>query len=217
MSKSCPGRVLTAARMLPNFQAFLGSFWDTVCRPCPGPTGTQPNFQAFLGNFWDTVCRPHLGRVLVMAGTQHRIVAVAGTQVNSQALSGTRCAGHVRDASTFSGISMQFLGQARSQAFWAVTGVQCVGHVRDTSGLRTQLDFQAMSRTWRGRSPIFRHFYAVSGTRCAGYIRDASWPWQGRRLIFRHTKAEWYAGHVRDAGTRRHIFMHMKAAWDAGT
>ncbi|CAA2960450.1 Hypothetical predicted protein, partial [Olea europaea subsp. europaea] len=30
---------------------------------------------------------------------------------------------------------------------------------------------------------------------------DTSWSLRGRRLIFRHTKVAWCAGHVRDVGT----------------
>ncbi|CAA3000085.1 Hypothetical predicted protein [Olea europaea subsp. europaea] len=34
--RPCPGCIMAKAGTEPNFQAILGSFMDTVCRPCPG-------------------------------------------------------------------------------------------------------------------------------------------------------------------------------------
>ncbi|CAA3000160.1 Hypothetical predicted protein [Olea europaea subsp. europaea] len=53
----CPGRGHVQATA-----SISGQFLGTICRPCRGwvlvPARTQPDFQAFLGSFWDTVCRP---------------------------------------------------------------------------------------------------------------------------------------------------------------
>ncbi|CAA2984915.1 Hypothetical predicted protein [Olea europaea subsp. europaea] len=58
----CPGRVLAAIGMQPNFQAFVGSLWARPCSRCVmAKVGTEPDFQAILGSFVDTVCRLHPG------------------------------------------------------------------------------------------------------------------------------------------------------------
>ncbi|CAA3023156.1 Hypothetical predicted protein [Olea europaea subsp. europaea] len=79
--------VRDSSGLRPDFQAFIGSFWDMVCWCCPGrgslwaqcagqvrdaswPWQRQPDFQAFLGNSWDSVWRPSLGCVMAMAGMQ---------------------------------------------------------------------------------------------------------------------------------------------------
>ncbi|CAA2998213.1 Hypothetical predicted protein, partial [Olea europaea subsp. europaea] len=36
ISRQCPGCIVAIAGIQPDFQAFVGSFWDTVSNPCPG-------------------------------------------------------------------------------------------------------------------------------------------------------------------------------------
>ncbi|CAA3016166.1 Hypothetical predicted protein, partial [Olea europaea subsp. europaea] len=52
--RSCPGRILVVIEKQPDFQAFLGNFYDTVCRPCPLRGGEAALFNdisnQFLGN-----------------------------------------------------------------------------------------------------------------------------------------------------------------------
>ncbi|CAA2965976.1 Phosphate transporter PHO1 homolog 3 [Olea europaea subsp. europaea] len=102
----------------------LGSFWDTVCKSCPGrilvAKEKQPDFQAFLGNFYDMVCRP-----CPLCGGE----VVCG--YNVQAMSGM-CPGRDRDAARFLGFSRQFFGTR--------------------AATRTQPDFQAfLGIVWRAK------------------------------------------------------------------
>ncbi|CAA2954917.1 Hypothetical predicted protein [Olea europaea subsp. europaea] len=96
MSGSVVAKVGTEA----DFKAILGSFMDTVCKPCPGCgrdasrlsghfreaswPRTQFDFQAFLGNFWAR-CAGHV-----------RTHACSQT---FWAVFGTRCVGQIRDKS----------------------------------------------------------------------------------------------------------------------
>ncbi|CAA3009668.1 Hypothetical predicted protein [Olea europaea subsp. europaea] len=226
--------VRATAGIQPDFQALVGSFWDTVCRPCPGcgyvrdasmpgrdaasifmqlvdmvccprlrrilaVTETQPDFQAFLGNFWDVALRPshyrnasgpRQGRNLIFRHfwlvfghdvqgafrmppsrgisrqfQEHGVQAMFGTSLDRG-----------RDAVWFSGISRQFLGHS-VQAMSRMLGTHpdfhvflcnildtvyrsCQGHVRTTAGM--ELDFQVIPSSFWGW--------------CAGHVRDASWP-----------------------------------------
>ncbi|CAA3008305.1 Hypothetical predicted protein [Olea europaea subsp. europaea] len=148
ISRQCPGRVGTAARMQPDFQAFLGSFWDTMCKPCLGrvlaAVGTQLDFLAFLNNFWDFMCRP----------CPRHVMATTGMETDFQAffaVSGTRCAGHLQDATgtypNFQAVfgthraaaGMQSNFQTFLGSFWDTVCMPCSGHVLAAAG--TQLDF----------------------------------------------------------------------------
>ncbi|CAA2955325.1 Hypothetical predicted protein [Olea europaea subsp. europaea] len=86
-ARPCLGRVMAKAGTEPDFQAILGSFMDTVCKPCPGcgrdVSRLSGIFRQFLehdvqamfgmrlvrdrdatwfsGSFWNTACRPYLG------------------------------------------------------------------------------------------------------------------------------------------------------------
>ncbi|CAA3008306.1 Hypothetical predicted protein [Olea europaea subsp. europaea] len=61
------GMLPVAAGMQPDFQSFLGSFWVTVSRPCPG---CYKDFHVFLCIFLDTVCRQCSGGIGATAGMQ---------------------------------------------------------------------------------------------------------------------------------------------------
>ncbi|CAA2966814.1 Hypothetical predicted protein [Olea europaea subsp. europaea] len=71
ISKTCSYR----GREQPDFQAFLGIFWDSMSRPCQGrvmaTVGMEPDFQAILGSFWDTASKacPGCSHVQDTAGT----------------------------------------------------------------------------------------------------------------------------------------------------
>ncbi|CAA3000083.1 Hypothetical predicted protein [Olea europaea subsp. europaea] len=117
--RSCLGCVLAMAGIWPDFKSFLGSFWDTVCRLCPGSDRDAVGFQAFLGSCWNMAYRPYSGYVLGMAEMQPNFQAFLGSLW-------ARCIGHVQDAAILSGIS----------------GTRCTGHVRAMAG--TQVDFQAV-------------------------------------------------------------------------
>ncbi|CAA2955351.1 Hypothetical predicted protein [Olea europaea subsp. europaea] len=121
-SRPCPGLVLATTgckqifrhtkatrcadqdtvAMQPDFQAFLGDFWDMMCRPYPGcvlaTAGMQPDFQAFLGSLW-AWCAGHVRNASWL-----------------RQFSGMRCVDHVWDAFMHAtkafGISRQFLGMA---------------------------------------------------------------------------------------------------------
>ncbi|CAA3000141.1 Hypothetical predicted protein [Olea europaea subsp. europaea] len=177
----------------PDFEVFLGYFWNIVCRQCSGcvwaTARMQSGFQAFLGSFWDTVCRPcpgyyrdtswfscisrqflgHDEQDLECRPCSGPVMATVGTEPNFQAI-----LGHVRDASwPRQGWSLIF------RQFWAVSRTRCAGHVQDAT------DASKLSG-------IFRKFLehgvqAMSGTRLDhGLVRDASWLRQGHSLIFRH-------------------------------
>ncbi|CAA2988013.1 Hypothetical predicted protein [Olea europaea subsp. europaea] len=108
-----PERVWTATETLPNFQAYLGSFWDMVWRPCPG--------RGMDAAWFSGISRQFLGHGRVLVGT--------GTQPDFQAVSSTRCVGHVQDAA---GTKLDF------QAFLGVFGTRSTfgtrpGHGRDAS------------------------------------------------------------------------------------
>ncbi|CAA3016151.1 Hypothetical predicted protein [Olea europaea subsp. europaea] len=113
LCQRCLGYVLGTTGMQPDFQAFLRSFWDIVCRPYPGRrtqpdffdisrkllghgeqdmSRTQLDFQAFLYSFWDTMCKPCSGCVHATASMQPDFQAFLGSFL-------AWCAGHVRDAS----------------------------------------------------------------------------------------------------------------------
>ncbi|CAA2955400.1 Hypothetical predicted protein [Olea europaea subsp. europaea] len=185
----------------------VGSFWDTVCRLCPGCDRDAVGFQAFLGRFGaflgsfdDTTCRPHSGHVLATTGMQPDFQAFLGNLW-------ARCVGHVQDVAILSGISGQFRDSVyrpcprcvRAMAgtqvdfqpflgsFWARCRL-CPGCVLTVIG--TQPDFEAFQGDFWGmvcrQCPGHVWAAAVSGTRCAGHERDASGPQQGCCLIFRH-------------------------------
>ncbi|CAA3001835.1 ---NA--- [Olea europaea subsp. europaea] len=177
----CAGHVQDAIATQLDFLAFLGRVWHTVCRPCPGcvlaMVGTKVDFKAHKGS---TVCKPCQGCRYTKAyfhahegstGCGHMKIAPSPI--------------HVKGASTF----RQYI-------------VHTDAHRRHTRHLQAH-DVQAMS----GMRTCFQAFVgnfedkAVYGTRCIGHIQDASWSLRGRRLIFRHTKVAWCAGHVMDVGT----------------
>ncbi|CAA2986362.1 Hypothetical predicted protein [Olea europaea subsp. europaea] len=163
------------------------------------------------------------------------------------------CAGHVRDAARFLGISWQFLGLSVQAMF----GTRCASHpnfhvfldnfldtvCRQCPGLvgaavGIQHDFQVLLGEQfldmvfrpcpgRGNSGKFLgtmyrarsgRVLAVVGTQpdfqaFIGHVRDASWPWQGRSLIFRqllehgvHAVFGTRLGHGRDAAWFPRIF-----------
>ncbi|CAA2938745.1 Hypothetical predicted protein [Olea europaea subsp. europaea] len=127
----CVGHVQDAVGMHPDFQVFLGGFWNTVCRQCLGHVwvvaGMQPGFQAFLGSFSDMVCKPCLGccrdtslfsrPVEDAAGTQPDFLTFIGSFLEHcvQAMTGTRPA--------TAGMQPDF--QAFLGSFWAL----CASHV----------------------------------------------------------------------------------------
>ncbi|CAA2984918.1 Hypothetical predicted protein [Olea europaea subsp. europaea] len=149
------------AGMQPDFSTFLGSFWDTMCKPqlrhIWALSGTQLDFQAFVGSFLGTVCRPCPRRVLVAVGRNPNFQAFVGSLW-------ARCAGHVRDA------SWPRLGRGQIfRHFLAISGTQCAGCVWDASW------------PWQGRvlaavgiHPDFQAFAGVLWARCAGHIREMS-------------------------------------------
>ncbi|CAA2966817.1 Hypothetical predicted protein [Olea europaea subsp. europaea] len=162
--RSCPGRILVAMEKQPDFQAFLGNFYDTVVcghdvqamsRICPGRDRDAARFLGFFRQF--------LGQ-----GEQ---VAIR-MQPDFQAF-----LGHVWDTSwPRQGLNLIF------RHFWAQCGGyvwarsaslvrDSFGHVEDAVG--TQPDFQAF---------LGRH------TKVAWYpshVKDAG----TRRHIFMHMKA----------------------------
>ncbi|CAA3000149.1 Hypothetical predicted protein [Olea europaea subsp. europaea] len=196
---------------LPDSQAFLGSFWVTVCRLCPRRgrdtslfsglsrpyRGMRHDFQAFLGSFWGTVCRPCPGCILATVGTQVNFQALEGRTV----VSGTRCAGLVQDAigmqpdfhaflGSFTGMTLSGCLQATVgaqpdfQAFLDNFWVQCAGQVVSGTQCAGHVQDAVVMQ------PDFQAFLssfigtAVSGTRCAGHVRDASWLRTGKQPIF---------------------------------
>ncbi|CAA2995976.1 Hypothetical predicted protein [Olea europaea subsp. europaea] len=123
--------------MYPDFQAFLDSFWDIVCRPCPGRVLARPCpgrsliFKYFkivsgsrcAGHVQDTF-EPWRGWSLIF----RHFKAIFGHSV--QAMSGTRPdRGHVRDVSwPRQGRRLIF------RHFFAISGSRCAGHLQDTTG-----------------------------------------------------------------------------------
>ncbi|CAA2986365.1 Hypothetical predicted protein [Olea europaea subsp. europaea] len=125
-----------------DFKAILGSFMDTVCKPCPGygkDTSRLPGIfrkfleldvQAmfgmrlvhdkdatwFLGSFRDTMCQIR-DKSWPWKGRSlifRHFSTVFGHHV--QAMSGTH-PGHDRDVTSFSGISRQFLAHGVQAMF----------------------------------------------------------------------------------------------------
>ncbi|CAA2995987.1 Hypothetical predicted protein [Olea europaea subsp. europaea] len=92
----CASHVKDALGKQPDFQAFLGSFWDMMCRPCPvhvqAMTGMWPDFSGIFGQFQGTVCRPFSGRFLAIVGTQPMFQAFLSSFWD-MAMSGT-CLSH---------------------------------------------------------------------------------------------------------------------------
>ncbi|CAA2965977.1 Cell division cycle 20.5, cofactor of APC complex [Olea europaea subsp. europaea] len=112
------GHVQDVAWSQPDFLASQCSFWDKVCRPCPGcvkaTTGQQPDFQAF----WEV--------------SGHGVQGMSGQSV--QALFGSHPGrGHVQDVSRpRQGRSLTY------RNFWTVSrqGVQsCSGRAQAVSFL----------------------------------------------------------------------------------
>ncbi|CAA2955343.1 Hypothetical predicted protein [Olea europaea subsp. europaea] len=99
-----PPNFSTFVGIHPDFQAFLGNFWDSMCKPCPGrvmaTVGMEPNFQVILGSFMDTVCKPcpRCGRDASRLSSIFRRFL----EHDVQAMFGTRLV-HDRDAAWFSG------------------------------------------------------------------------------------------------------------------
>ncbi|CAA2954913.1 Hypothetical predicted protein [Olea europaea subsp. europaea] len=153
----CIGHVQDASwpEMQPDFQAFLGNFWDLVCRPSPGrvmaTAETHSNFQAFLGRFWVIgfsvwgICRQFVGTTY--RPCPGRVLAATGTQPDFHA----------------------FLGK-----FWDSVCSPCPGRIMATAG--TKLDFKAiLGSLWdtvcRPCPGYDRD--AISGTRCASHVQNA--------------------------------------------
>ncbi|CAA2955405.1 Hypothetical predicted protein [Olea europaea subsp. europaea] len=179
--------------------------------------GMQPDFQTFLGNFWDTAMtgkRPGHGRDVMSRTRQgqslivRHFLAIFGTRCASHVrdalwsrqgrslifrqfwvVSGTPCAGHVQDAI---GTYPDF------QVFLGISGIRCAGHVQLAAG--THLDFQVFLRNFldtvyrqcsgrvgatAGMQPDFQAFVGsfwdtvcrpCSGRgRDADHVQDASW------------------------------------------
>ncbi|CAA3000148.1 Hypothetical predicted protein [Olea europaea subsp. europaea] len=143
-----------------------------------------------------------------------KFVGTQATRRHSQAPSGTRCAGHVRDAGTFLGISRQFLGQG----VHAMSGTQACFRAFLGRGAhattRTWADFQAFlgslwhmecwplrgRRTFSGRvqatgrtQPDFQAFLGISGQFLSTVYR--TYPGGIQALVMSGT----CPGHDRDA------------------
>ncbi|CAA3008313.1 Hypothetical predicted protein [Olea europaea subsp. europaea] len=164
----CPGRVLSRQGQ-PDFHSYIGNFWVTVCKPCPGCHRDISLFSCISTQFSRARCA---GIVLDASGPRQFL------EHGVQAMFGMRL-GHDRDAAWFPSISRQFLGhdvQAMSRLlqgyiliftyFYTISWTRCVGHVQDAF------------EPWQGQSLIFR-------SPCAGHVKDALGPQQGRSLIFR--------------------------------
>ncbi|CAA2955338.1 Hypothetical predicted protein [Olea europaea subsp. europaea] len=149
--------------------------------------------QAHFQEFWvvsGTRCSGHIRDKLrprqAMSGTRPGQV---GTQPDFQAFLGSlwaRCAGQVQDAS-WRQQRCRLIFRHFKAVFWDSVCRPSLGHVMAT--IRTQPDFQAISRPCPGRSLIFKYFKVVSGSRCAGHVQDAFEPWRGWSLIFRNFRA----------------------------
>ncbi|CAA2955344.1 Hypothetical predicted protein [Olea europaea subsp. europaea] len=158
----CASHVQDAARMLPDFQVFLGSLWNTVCRQCSGRVwavaGIQPSFRAFLDSFWDTGCNLIFRQIWEVL--RHGVQGTSGKRLGRgifrqllepgvQAVSETRL-GCGRDAAWFPGIFRQFLGHGN---FWDALGL-----------LYESSDFQAFLGSFL--DTVFKL--------CPGYDRDVT-------------------------------------------
>ncbi|CAA3000155.1 Hypothetical predicted protein [Olea europaea subsp. europaea] len=189
---------------MPGMQARFWAFKGHVTQATPR---TQADFQAFLGSLWLTVCTPvvvsldgklaraDMCRSPRLQSLQRRVLVVAWTQAHFQAFSGTfrhRCAGHVRDAGTSSGISRQFLGQ----------GVQAMSGTKARLWAILGHDAQTTPRTWADFQAFFGSLWHIVYRPCPGQALVAT----GTLTFFRHMKAARCAGHVRDASTFSGIF-----------
>ncbi|CAA3000158.1 Hypothetical predicted protein [Olea europaea subsp. europaea] len=220
--RPCLGRILVAARKLPDFQALLDSFWVTVCRPCPrhgrdaslfsslsrsifrhmkatrcaGYIIDVGTFSGILSNFWDTVRRPCPGRVLVTIGKQLDFQAFLG--ISRQFLGHSVQAMsrthpyYDRDAGRFSGTRTKHVVLAMSE-MQVVYGTRSASHIQDAVVM--QPDFQAFLSNFIGT--------AFLGAVCKPYpgrILDATRTQPNFRqfLAVFGTRC---AGHVRDAFT----------------
>ncbi|CAA2965978.1 Hypothetical predicted protein [Olea europaea subsp. europaea] len=178
-----------------HFLAFLGSFWDKVCRPCQG-------CKHVFGHFWDTMRRPCPGRGQI----SRHFLAVYSTLCASHVQDASwpwwgrrpffkhtkvaRRASHVRDVSMFSGIfGTRCSGHVQAGRILAIDTVCRPYPGRDWATTRIQPDFQAFlgsfwaryvshvgdaSSVQQGRGLISKHFYTVSGTRCAVHVHGTA-------------------------------------------
>ncbi|CAA2955399.1 Hypothetical predicted protein [Olea europaea subsp. europaea] len=185
----CAGHVQNAAGTLPNFQVFLGSFWDAVYRSCPGRVqamaGTQLDFQVMK-------CRLFSGHVQTMTGTEPDFQVIFGTRPDhgiSRQFVGTVCwssPGRIPTVTKTQLDFLRFLGN-----FWDTVCRPCLKRIMAKAG--TERDFHAilgsywdtLCRPSRGYgrgacrlSGIFRQFLehgvqAMSGMRL-GHGGDAA-------------------------------------------
>ncbi|CAA3002856.1 Hypothetical predicted protein [Olea europaea subsp. europaea] len=81
----CTSHVKDTLGTQPDFQVFLGSFWDMVCRPCPvrvqAMTGTWPDFSGIFGQFQGTFMEHGVRTRLGQDGTQADFQAQEGNVV----------------------------------------------------------------------------------------------------------------------------------------
>ncbi|CAA2954922.1 Hypothetical predicted protein [Olea europaea subsp. europaea] len=203
-----------------DFQVILGGF----------QVGTQPDFQAFLGNFWDLLCRPSPGRVMATAGIQSNfqsgLAPVHGSgddDDEEKAVSWMQCAGHDQDAigtqldfkfldtvyrprpgcllatvgtqpdfQAFVGMVMfgTRLGRGRDAVWFSSISKQflgngveamsrmlpCPGRVPAMIGMEPDFQaFQGNIQDTERTPPDFQAFMGSFGALCAGQVRDASY------------------------------------------
>ncbi|CAA2954918.1 Hypothetical predicted protein [Olea europaea subsp. europaea] len=215
----------------PNFQAFLGSFWDTVCKLRPRRVRDVARFSGISREFLGDGVQA-MDRTLLGDGTDTaRLSGIFGKFLGTEVF-GTRCVGHVKDATGthpdfqavcghrvqamfemypgldwdadwLLGISWQFLGLSVQAMFGTPHG-----HSRDPSWPRAR---SGSVVAVVGTQLDFQAFVGSLWAWCAGHVRDASWPWQGHSLIFRHfLTVSWTWSYIQDAiGTHPdfHVFL----------
>ncbi|CAA2954914.1 Hypothetical predicted protein [Olea europaea subsp. europaea] len=137
--------------------------------------GIHSDFHVFLVNFLDTMCRQCLGRIRAAAGMQSDFQTFLGNvQDASGQLQGCSLIFRPYPRRVMATTGMETNFQAFFFSFWDTV---FFGH-----------GIQAMSGMPPGRAgmgPDFKAFLESFWARCAGHVRDASWPGQGRSLIFR--------------------------------
>ncbi|CAA2995984.1 Hypothetical predicted protein [Olea europaea subsp. europaea] len=152
------------------FRAFLGHGAHATPR-------TRADFQAFLGSLWHMVCWPWRGRRLFLG---HTMVA--------------RCIGHIKDASTFLGISGLFWGH----------GVQA--KCRTRPGRISGYGVQAMFGTRPGCCKDGALFPGISRE----FLGHGTQAYEGS-IGCRYMKAAPIAIHVKNVGTHRLHVVHTNA------
>ncbi|CAA3001827.1 Hypothetical predicted protein [Olea europaea subsp. europaea] len=166
------GRHRAAVGMQPNFQTFLGSFWDTAT------SGTRPGrgrdttlFSGISRRFVGTVCTQCLGCFPITLGTQ------ANYQPNERSTVCRPCQGD-KHVPKHSG---QFLGHGDTagmpldfQSFMGSFGALCAGHVLDAS-CRLCRQCSGRVRATARMQPDFQAFVWDTVCRpCPGCGRDAA-------------------------------------------